>query len=195
MTSDSEAAQRRIPWALLLLILMFVGPLVGAVWLFGQTDVWRPQSSHYGILVEPVLPLRDYTTELPEELAPEILRGRWSLLLIWPQPYPEESAQLLHDLHQLHVAVGKHADRLQRVVVTDGALPVMAVAAEQDPHLRVIRATRSGLTRLQARLPGATRGLFLVDPLGNLMLRYPVPPALRGVLDDLRRLLRTSRIG
>ena len=198
MTSDSVVKQRRMPWALVLLGLVFLGPLVAAWLLFGQADVWRPQSSHYGTLVEPLLLPGDYAPDLPTELAPETLRGQWILLVLVPRPHTDDTARLLHGLHQLHVALGKHADRMQRIVVTDGELPAMEMAMAQDPRQRVVETTPPGLARLLARLPGAsgsTRGLFLIDPLGNLMMRYPVPPASRGLLDDLRRLMRTSRIG
>jgi len=198
MTSDSVAKPRRTPWALVLLGLVFLGPLVAAWLLFGQTDVWRPQSSHYGTLVVPLLLPEDYAPDLPTELAPETLRGQWTLLALIPRPHADDTAQLLHGLHQLHVALGKHADRMQRIVVTDGGLPVMEMPAAQDPRLRVVETSPPGLARLRASLPGAPgsmRELFLIDPLGNLMMRYPVPPASRGLLDDLRRLMRTSRIG
>jgi len=198
VTSETALPERRVPWTLLLLILAFLGPLVAAWLLMGQTDVWRPPSSNYGTLLEPLLPLSVYAPDLPPELEPETLTGQWTLLLIVPRPQSDDSVRLLHDVHQLHVALGKHADRLQRVVVSDAAIAATDTGAERDPYLHRVVTSESGLARLHARLPGvpgATHDLFLVDPLGNLIMRYPVPVGQRGVLDDLRRLMRTSQIG
>ena len=44
-------------------------------------------------------------------------------------------------------------------------------------------------------LPDGGRSLYLIDPLGNLVLRYPDDPDIKGIARDLTRLLKASRIG
>ena len=44
-------------------------------------------------------------------------------------------------------------------------------------------------------VPGPPRNIFLIDPLGNIVLRYPADPDIRRMAKDLERLLRASRIG
>jgi len=199
VTNERETAgRRRPPWPLLVLLLVFVGPLVGAWLLFDRVDVWRPPSDHYGSLVEPLRPLDDYAAVLPATLASETLRGHWTLLLLAPSPHDAAAARLVHDLRQLHVALGKHSDRVRRLVVTDGGAAAPVATPQQDPYLQVVMADRDALARLGQHLAGsadAGRALYLVDPLGNLMMSYPLPAAPQGVLADLRRLLRTSRLG
>jgi hypothetical protein len=46
-----------------------------------------------------------------------------------------------------------------------------------------------------ARLPGSAPTILLVDPLGNLVLRYGADPDIKGLAKDLTRLLKASRIG
>jgi hypothetical protein len=199
VTNERETAgRRRAPWPLLVLLLVFVGPLAGAWLLFDRVDVWRPPSDHYGTLVVPARPLEEYAAALPAALAPEALRGHWTLLLLAPAPHDAAGARLVHDLRQLHVALGKHSDRVRRLVVTDGGAAAPVATPQQDPYLEVVVADRDALARLGARLAGTAdtgRALYLVDPLGNLMMRYPLPAAPQGVLADLRRLLRSSRLG
>ncbi|MEO8675825.1 MAG: hypothetical protein ABI569_09610, partial [Casimicrobiaceae bacterium] len=66
---------------------------------------------------------------------------------------------------------------------------------------RELRAQHPGLVvarvpeRVLATLPGTTPGIWLIDPLGNLVLYYPADPDIKGLAKDLTRLLRASRIG
>jgi hypothetical protein len=46
-----------------------------------------------------------------------------------------------------------------------------------------------------ARLPGSAPTILLVDPLGNLVLRYGADPDIKGLAKDMTRLLKASRIG
>ncbi|HEY5718767.1 MAG TPA: hypothetical protein VIX81_01885 [Gammaproteobacteria bacterium] len=197
MTTETHSGGRRVPWPLVVLGVVFLGPLVGAWLLFGNVDAWRPPSSHYGTLVEPALPPGSYGDALPVALTPGLLRGHWTLLLVVRGPHDQQLARLLHDLHQLHAALGKHRDRVRRVALSELALPA-ATPAGGDMYAERIVVTAAAIGRLQARLPGepgAPRALYLVDPLGNVMMHYPLPVVPRGVLDDLRRLLRSSRLG
>jgi hypothetical protein len=43
-------------------------------------------------------------------------------------------------------------------------------------------------------LEGTGQAIFIVDPLGNVMMRYAAPPDMRGILKDLERLLKYSWI-
>ena len=70
-------------------------------------------------------------------------------------------------------------------------MPAPALVTQQ-PGLIVVRAERN---RARYCLPGAQRALYVIDPLGNLVLRYPDDPDIRGIANDLGRLLRASRIG
>ena len=86
---------------------------------------------------------------------------------------------------------GKEQDRIVRVFLQEGdAAPSPAVLA-QHPGLVVVRVPAS----VAARLPGNAGSLYLVDPLGNLVLRYSEDPDIKGIAKDLTRLLQASRIG
>ncbi len=86
---------------------------------------------------------------------------------------------------------GKEQDRIVRVLlVPDGEVPGAALLA-QHPGLVVARVAPAA----QAALPEGGTGIYLVDPLGNLVLRYPADPDIKGVSKDLVRLLKASGIG
>jgi hypothetical protein len=72
--------------------------------------------------------------------------------------------------------------------------------ARIDPELVVATASAESLARIREELaPGAGEAardsVYLVDPLGNLMMRYPEGADGKRMLKDLRRLLKVSQIG
>jgi cytochrome c oxidase subunit 2 len=85
-----------------------------------------------------------------------------------------------------HQATGKGVAWL----FTGDAMPAPEFLA-QHPGLVVARVPAGAL----AALPGGERAISLIDPLGNLVLRYPGDPDINGIAKDLSRLLRASRIG
>ena len=86
---------------------------------------------------------------------------------------------------------GKDQERIVRALLLVGDAPVPAALAAQHPDLIVVRVAAQALDSL----PGGAARLHVVDPLGNLVLCYPDDPDIRGVANDLARLLKASRIG
>ncbi len=119
------------------------------------------------------------------------LHGRW--VLLWGMRGRCDSAceKMLYATRQARTMQGKDQDRIVRVwVVVGDAMPAPPLVAQQ-PGLIVVHATASALDAL----PGGRSALYVIDPLGNLVLRYPEDPDIRGIANDLGRLLKASRIG
>jgi hypothetical protein len=103
-------------------------------------------------------------------------------------------AKLLR-IRQLRLMQGKDMDRIERVwLVTDGRAP--------DPDLMRLhqgaRLLDARAEDLLALLPHQERPgdfIYLIDPLGNLMMRYPRDADPQGMKKDLERLLKVSRVG
>jgi hypothetical protein len=103
-------------------------------------------------------------------------------------------------LRNSHASQGKAVDRLERVwFITDDA-PAAPVVEEAYAGTHVLRADPARLADWLA--PGAAdpaaelaRGLWIVDPLGHLMMRFPDAQQPEAVRDDIRALLKNSRIG
>ena len=107
----------------------------------------------------------------------------WWLWVVAPGDCEGDCAAALHQLRQLHVLLNKDADRVQRALVT-GSAAVPEVVGEYPR-----------LIHLRADLRPLTEGIYIVDPIGNLVLHYPYSDAGSPVLEDLKRLLKLSRIG
>lgn len=180
----------------LLIAVFFVGPLAIAAWLYFGGSNWRPAGqTNHGTLIEPVvtLPVASLATADGSATAPGFLRGKWSLLYLERSDCDERCRQALVQLRQIRLALGAQADRLQRVFLCDGAIPEAPwFEAGHGGLIYAIVATDSSLT---AALGSLNSGLYIVDPLGNLMMRYPVNTQSKPIYQDLKKLLKLSRIG
>lgn len=119
------------------------------------------------------------------------LRGRWVLLAAGTADCDAACERTLYAMRQAHTMQGKERDRIVRVWLRDGGAPPTPQLRQQHPGLLIALAP-TGMIRL---LPGAQPGIWLIDPLGNLVLSYPADPDIKGLAKDLTRLLQASRIG
>lgn len=119
------------------------------------------------------------------------LSGRWVLLLDVRGRCEAPCARLLYASRQARTMQGKEQERIVRVLlVPEGAAPDPALLAE---HPGLIVAQVSAAAR--AGLPGGADAIYVIDPLGNLVLRYDADPDIKAIGKDLTRLLKASGIG
>jgi hypothetical protein len=97
----------------------------------------------------------------------------------------------LYATRQARTMQGKEQDRIVRAWLVVGGTPPPAALLAQHPGLLVVRVPDT----VPATLPGGAGSLYVVDPLGNLVLRYGDDPDIKGIAKDLARLLKASRIG
>ena len=125
--------------------------------------------------------------------------GAWTLYLRNADGCGETCRDRLYLMRQTHKALGKEAERVRRVLLVEGAAPDSQWLAAEHPELLVIPVGAGPAADLVSRFPSATPGtgaeIFLSDPLGNLMMYYPPDGEERHILDDLKKLLKLSRIG
>ncbi|MDG4554799.1 MAG: cytochrome oxidase assembly protein [Candidatus Competibacter sp.] len=185
---------------LLLIVACFAAPLMAA-WLL--VDRWRPAGSvQHGELLVPARPL-DLRFDLAEKSRVDhaALRGRWVLI------YPGSAGQCdsrcqtaLYDMRQVRLALGKDMGRVVTLLLLDempeDKLRQWLVAEHAAMLLGSANAkTRNSLPEAFGQ-PGLSGDwVYLLDPLGNLLMRYPVTVDPSDMLKDLRRLLRLSKIG
>lgn len=190
---------------LLGLIFLFVGPLTVAAWLYYGDSGWRPGgSTSHGDLMQPAVPLPDVALRGPDgsALDTDALRGKWTLVYVGAGSCPDACKEALYNLRQVRLALGKEMDRVQRLFLYDGACCDADFFAAQHPDLLLATADDEARETLLAVFPvfdgvapEAAGRSYLVDPLGNLMMSYSATTEPKGVLKDLKRLLRLSHIG
>ena len=127
-------------------------------------------------------------------MAADYLTGRWTVVH-FPGPACEQDCLAgLGRSRQVQLALGEDMDRVQLLLVLPAAGPPLAGDPPEGTTVAV--ADRGWLERLAfGETPGPTPGIYLVDPQGYLMMRYPADVGQRGLLSDLERLLKISKIG
>jgi hypothetical protein len=164
--------------------------------------VLPPQGrTNYGDLVLPQRPLPALELRLLDgtPFDPGTLRGRWVLLHVGAGACEPSCERKLWTMRQLRLTTGKDRDRIERLwLVTDDAPPPTQLLREYD-GTRVLRARSEELLRFLELPPaGAARlsdHVWVVDPLGNLMLRWPKDADPNRMKRDIGKLLRASRVG
>lgn len=200
----SESNRRSGQSKLLLLALVFFGPLVAA-WLYyaGLDDGALPgDRANRGVLIRPARPITepDLRTPAGEALGEEALRGRWTLLYLDVGQCEQACEDRLYELRQVDTALGRESTRVARLYVSDEAPDPdrRDYLQTYHPRLQVALTPTDGAFRGHFdSLPAAAAGahVFVIDPLGNLMMTYRPDQPAKDVYKDMKRLLRISRIG
>jgi hypothetical protein len=209
MTSErAEGVPRtRGRLSLLLLLAIFAAPVVLAWIVLYVFPDWRPSGTmNEGQLVEPVRPLPAFRVPLlgDETIDQTWLRGKWTLIYLLQGPCGDGCVEKLYHVRQVRLAQGKNIDRLQRLLLWDSAgvarerqndlqahFPGQAIAVFQgDTPAELVE-----VFTLDGRDPWQDDRVYLVDPLGNLMMSYPPDTAPKGMIKDLERLLKYSGLG
>lgn len=192
-------AQRR---KLLLVILVAALPAVIATVLV-MTD-WRPsgRSLARGELLQPVrtLPAQDWQAVGAASAESRISQGKWLLVTLADSRCDEPCQQTLFSMQQARLLLNKDMRRVERVLLTRGmSEPDAKALQERFPGTMIYRAAAQPLSELRKLMLEDGRDsnawIFLVDPAGNLVLRYAPGADTVGLHKDLARLLRLSRLG
>lgn len=200
-SNESAVARDKWPgrWMFLLLVVFFSVPLLAVV-LMHQYN-WHPQSRSHGDLVTPPVPLN-----VPGKLMnaqgiyvdPELLKDKWSMVYI-AHDCEATCAERLHVMRQLHASLAKDIKRVQRVLIVNEddvreihqQYPDLLIFNQPEPELAALRQQFD----LQDQPPGSDRRIYLVDPLGNLMMSFPESIPAADIRKDMIRLLAYSWAG
>ncbi len=165
------------------------------------TDPQGQPLSHYFSLDEPdARPLK--WDKLSDSEQTEESESQWVLLVTGNDGCTEVCQQALYTVRQVNVALGKEAERVSRVLASrEGDSQSGAAIARQYPLLSLMTLdTESLATFGQGRFTPANSvtdawNIWVVDPLGNVILRYEAERHGSDILKDLKRLLKLSNIG
>lgn len=205
--SVKDRRQRRM---LVGLALMFFAPLGLAFFLYYGHVPWLPAGRvNAGELIQPVRPLPPLTLHRLDsgKTDPNFLKGKWTFLTVQRGICDQRCRTRLYDTRQVRLALDRDMNRVQRVFIADSDCCDAQFLREQHPDLITIRSDAAAAPLL-ALLPGrgslaAMDGsraaeaprVYLIDPLGNLMMSYAADAKSKGMLEDMKRLLRLSSIG
>lgn len=186
---QTQAQRRRVRRQLLLIALVGIAPVLAS---YATYYFWpRGKQANYGTLHATPAPALTGQRFDGSPFALSDLRGKWVIVSAASGACDARCAAALYASRQARTIQNAERERIVRVwLVTDAAAPPPALLGEH-PDLVAVRTTPS----TPAALPAAGRDIYLVDPLGNLVLSWPAEPDIKRMAGDLARLLRASSIG
>jgi len=193
---DSQQKNRLI---ILFIALLSFLPMGLAGWMMRHPE-WIPRYAHHGQLLTPPI-----ATTRPEWLGADAfsqanmheLHGRW-VLVYWSADgrCAALCQNALHKTQQLWLMMNKDLTRVRRALLLAQPMDEPSLAALRD-DTRLLRVVAPQLIERLHAHPQLSRedALLLMDPLGNLMMRYPATFDPYAVKSDLKKLLQASQIG
>lgn len=206
-TPDVDTLRRRTMsgrWKMLLILLACAAPVIASYFTY---YVVRPSGrSVYGTLVQPTrgmpadLPLRQVLPDgslAATPVEPASLRKQWLLVMVAPAACPADCEEQLYRQRQLREMLGKERERLDKVWLVPDDAPVRAEALKSlqvGEPVTILRTDSVALAAWLQPAPGQSLNdhLYVVDPMGEWMMRFPVQPDPAKVKRDLDRLMRAS---
>ncbi len=178
----------------LLIVGVFVVPVIAAyLAYFG----WRPAGhANYGDLLQ-VTPLQ-HTAGRTLDGVPfnlDTLKGKWLMVHVGPAMCDARCARQLYLMRQTRIAQGKEQSRIERVWVLTGDGSPDPALLQEHPGLVVWRADDAVFSEQFPAARDRSAHIYMVDPLGNLMLRFPAEVDPKRMMKDLKLLLKASQIG
>jgi hypothetical protein len=190
--------RRRARTLLLVTFLLFFLPIVGAWLLNVFAPQWRPFGTvNHGTLVRPVRPVSadGLADGQGGRIEPGYLSGHWTVLHVQRGPCGEACLEALARTRAVHRALGEDMNRVQRLMVSASGAHGPGAEARSDLAFAVATAEWLSLFSFDDQGATAPSAIYLVDPQGYLMMRYPLSVDRRGLTSDLERLLKISKIG
>lgn len=178
---------------LALIALVFFGPLLLATWMYSSGNLTPEGRANHGALLTPVVNVEE---ALPDSPVVPLADGKWLMLYADAADCGEDCRDALYRQRQVRLMLGKEMDRVVRVFLHgDSALDTVFLEGEH-PGLKTINDKALGNLledkRPQDLVPG---GIYLFDPLANLVMYFPPDLEPRDMVDDIKHLLKLSRIG
>lgn len=196
--SDAHVQRTRLGrWQMLLVLLICAAPVVASYMAY---YVVRPDTrSVFGTLIDPQRPLPDLIGTTPDGKRDNLrsLKGQWLLVTVAGGACDAKCQQYLYLQRQLRESLGKDKDRLDRVwlIDDDAAVAPALLPAIKDAVVLRVPARELALWLAPQKGHAMAEHLYLVDPMGNWMMRFPAALDVKGAAKakrDIERVLRAS---
>ncbi|MDT8282783.1 MAG: SCO family protein [Gammaproteobacteria bacterium] len=192
----------RNPYTVWFVVLSFLVPVALAYIMYFFVDV--NSFSNHGEILDPIISIVDLKLkdESSEVIAEQQFTHQWALISFLGKECDQPCAKRLYDTRQIHTSLGKDKERLKRIFIhldpADEAL--LALLAKTHPNVMHVNGEKNLIMEaLGKNIHDATgisnNEVYIMDPLGNIMMRFTQEQSNRDFLTDLKKLLKVSQIG
>ncbi|MYM88212.1 redoxin domain-containing protein [Rugamonas sp. FT82W] len=204
---ENKSNQGRGRWKLLLVLAVCAAPLVGSYLTY---YVIKPKGgvTNYGALIDPrdhPIPAMASTTLDGKPATLENYKGKWIMLKVGPSDCRQECQDQLFAMRQLRTMQGKEMERIERVWMITDDQPLDTLLMRVNDGTRMLRAPAAVVDQWLPLEQGAgdraADHVYLIDPQGHLMMRFPKGAVssdtekVKKVHKDISKLLKASAIG
>lgn len=196
-SGNAPKAARSGRWKFFLILAISVAPVLASYLMY---YVVKPEGrTNYGELLDPQRPVEGLAVRPAAggQTDLSVHRGKWVMLSIDGQGCQQACADKLYVIRQVRLTAGKERDRVERVLLLTDDTPLDPALQGEHEGLVVHRLATSDLERFFPVEPGGRPEdhIYVVDPLGNVMMRFPRSADPNRMKKDLAKLLRASRVG
>jgi hypothetical protein len=194
----NEPSQGQGRWKLLIVLLICASPMIFSYITY---YIIKPTGrTNYGALIDPrehPMPALPLATLEGKPASLESFKGKWIMLQAGPGACEQACKDQLVAMRQLRLMQGKDMERIERVWLVTDATPLDTVLMKVIDGTHILRTDAAALEKWLPVEEGGkvAEHMYLIDPLGNLMMRFPKNPEPNKVKKDMGKLLKASAIG
>lgn len=193
--------------SLLMLAAIFIGPmLVAYLLVINMHSFGEFNTRNHGELINPAKPLEDLNLASinGENFKLSDLRKKWVMVYIGSASCDVKCSDNLYKMRQSRLAQGGELRRIKRLYISVDGKPEASLQEVLSEHqgMDVLYGSKSQIQQVlnqfeltQQAVSSESVGIFIVDPLGNLVMRYQTGYEAKGLAKDLSLLLKASYIG
>lgn len=197
---------KRGRWKLIAVLAVCAAPLIASYFTY---YVIKPKggATNYGALIDPrnyPIPAMASTTLDGKPARLEDFKGKWIMLKVGPSDCQQDCQDQLFAMRQLRTMQGKEMERIERVWLITDAQPLETMLLRVNDGTHMLRAPADVVAKwlpLEGSGDRLSDHVYLIDPLGNLMMRFPKGAVssdvekVKRVHKDIAKLLKASAIG
>ena len=199
MNDSTTQPNKRSTATLWILIALSVLPFIAAYAYYNLGDF--KTFTNNGDLINPVVDIQSLKLmdDAGNKIEREIFTKKWRMMLIVSNRCNEECKSSLYNMRQLNIALGKNYDRFRHMLIHTEKMNIELAELIHTEYKDALHAYSSEDILTNALKESNTNifsnSIYIMDPIGNIMMLFKPGMDPKVILRDLNRLLKISQIG
>jgi|GEM_PF-137098 len=196
------AGAKRNPYTVWFVVLAFIAPVAFAYIMFFFVDV--KSFVNHGEILNPIIHISSFKLKNEDdEIIPEKeLTYKWRIISFVGKDCDSQCETRLYDTRQIHTSLGKDQHRLSRMFVhlEPASESLSKLIAETHPDVIHVNGDTKSIIEALGENVRSDAGItnnetYIMDPMGNVMMRFTQEQPNKEFLYDLKKLFKASQIG